>query len=324
MRSATLYVGNLSFYTTEEQIFDLFSKVGEIRRIIMGLDRVKKTPCGFCFVEYYRRCDAENSVNYISGTKLDERTIRVDYDVGFSDGRQYGRGRSGGQVRDEYRNDYDPGRGGYGKGGPPQTGMTGSQMWNGNAALHDNPRSRPGGGGGGGGGGDRPYRGRPRPAGRGRGRGGRGRGRGRGMPPYPYNIPDYHSPPMKRSRPRDAFVPPPGSIPPPDADFHGRHKRMRPDGSHPPANGHFHDNGRHIPDPRSAFAGHHAPPNRDVQPIHPGHPIHPGQPIHRPPHGMMPHVRAPMDIAPPTDSMKAGEAHPVRNERFDRGKKEEE
>ena len=25
---------------------------GEVKRVIMGLDRVKKTPCGFCFVEY--------------------------------------------------------------------------------------------------------------------------------------------------------------------------------------------------------------------------------------------------------------------------------
>ena len=40
--------------------------------------------------------------------------IRTDYDAGFTEGRQYGRGKSGGQVRDEYRTDYDAGRGGYG------------------------------------------------------------------------------------------------------------------------------------------------------------------------------------------------------------------
>lgn len=50
--SCTLYVGNLSFYTTEEQIHELFSKCGDVKRIVMGLDKVKKTPCGFCFVEY--------------------------------------------------------------------------------------------------------------------------------------------------------------------------------------------------------------------------------------------------------------------------------
>jgi len=45
--TATLYVGNLSFYTTEEQVHELFSKVGDVKRIIMGLDKQKKTPCGF-------------------------------------------------------------------------------------------------------------------------------------------------------------------------------------------------------------------------------------------------------------------------------------
>ncbi|GAA6044371.1 hypothetical protein JCM8097_006464, partial [Rhodosporidiobolus ruineniae] len=48
--SSTVYVGNLSFFTTEEQIYELFSRVGEVKRIIMGLDRNLKTPCGFCFV----------------------------------------------------------------------------------------------------------------------------------------------------------------------------------------------------------------------------------------------------------------------------------
>lgn len=114
--STTVYVGNLSFWTTEEQIYEIFSKCGEIKRIIMGLDRVKKTPCGFCFVEYYTRTDTEDCLKYVNGTKLDERLIRVDIDPGFTESRQFGRGKSGGQVRDEHRTDYDPGRGGYGKG----------------------------------------------------------------------------------------------------------------------------------------------------------------------------------------------------------------
>jgi nuclear cap-binding protein subunit 2 len=80
-------------------------------------------------------------MKYIGGTKLDERIIRTDLDPGFKEGRQYGRGMgwvvvdlfssaeegsvavlirgialgpTGGQVRDYYRDDYDPGRGGYG------------------------------------------------------------------------------------------------------------------------------------------------------------------------------------------------------------------
>ena len=55
IKSSTLYVGNLSFFTFEEQVYELFSRAGDVRRVIMGLDRTTKTPCGFCFVEYYAR-----------------------------------------------------------------------------------------------------------------------------------------------------------------------------------------------------------------------------------------------------------------------------
>ncbi|KAE8670139.1 Nuclear cap-binding protein subunit 2 [Hibiscus syriacus] len=122
LNSTTVYIGNMSFYTTEEQVYELFSRAGEIKKINMGLDKNSKTPCGFCFVLYYSREDAEDAVKYISGTILDDRPIRVDFDWGFVEGRQWGRGRSGGQfrlayygpvnvickVRDEYRTDYDP------------------------------------------------------------------------------------------------------------------------------------------------------------------------------------------------------------------------
>ncbi|GAA5826448.1 hypothetical protein JCM11251_002374 [Rhodosporidiobolus azoricus] len=112
--SSTVYVGNLSFFTTEEQIYELFSRVGEVKRIIMGLDRNLKTPCGFCFVEFFQHEHAVASLRYVSGTKLDERIIRADLDPGYLENRQYGRGKSGGQVRDEYREDWDAGRGGWG------------------------------------------------------------------------------------------------------------------------------------------------------------------------------------------------------------------
>lgn len=87
-KSTTLYVGNLSFYTSETQILTLFSQCGDVRRVIMGLDRFKKTPCGFAFVEYYTRQDAEDCIRLISGTRLDDRIIRCDFDIGFTEGRQ--------------------------------------------------------------------------------------------------------------------------------------------------------------------------------------------------------------------------------------------
>ena len=47
---------------------------------------------------YYTRQDALEAVNIISGTKLDDRVVRCEVDPGFVEGRQYGKGKTGGQV----------------------------------------------------------------------------------------------------------------------------------------------------------------------------------------------------------------------------------
>ncbi|KAL3934581.1 MAG: hypothetical protein SGBAC_009733 [Bacillariaceae sp.] len=108
--SSTLYIGNLAFLTRSAHIRSHFGQIGPVKAVQMGLDRFQKTPCGFCFVEYYARSDALQAVANLSGTKLDGRVIRVELDAGFQPGRQYGRGVSGGQVRDDRRNKSDPAR----------------------------------------------------------------------------------------------------------------------------------------------------------------------------------------------------------------------
>lgn len=54
--SKWVYVGNLSFHTSDFQVHGLFSRVGPVRRVIMGLNSKSNTPCGFCFVEVRRMC----------------------------------------------------------------------------------------------------------------------------------------------------------------------------------------------------------------------------------------------------------------------------
>lgn len=108
--SSTLYIGNLSFSTRVSHLKSLFSTIGKVKAIHMGLDRFQKTPCGFAFVEYEARCDALDAVAFLSGSKLDGKVIRVELDAGFKPGRQYGRGASGGQVRDDRRGTVDPKR----------------------------------------------------------------------------------------------------------------------------------------------------------------------------------------------------------------------
>ncbi|EFB26285.1 hypothetical protein PANDA_004179, partial [Ailuropoda melanoleuca] len=102
----------LPVYTTEGHIYEFFSKSGSIKKIVMGPDKMKRTACGFCFVEAHSRAGAENAVGYRHGTHLGDRIIHTDWDPGFKEDKRYGRGQSGDQVGDEYQQDNDAGGGG--------------------------------------------------------------------------------------------------------------------------------------------------------------------------------------------------------------------
>ena len=112
--STTVYLGNLTFghpvygSTTEEQLYDLFGRCGDVKKVTMGLDRNTREPCGFAFVEFFSRAAAMNAVNYLSGSKIDDQPVRVEIDRGHLEqepDRKFGRSRSGGQVRDEINRD---------------------------------------------------------------------------------------------------------------------------------------------------------------------------------------------------------------------------
>jgi len=96
--SKWVYVGNLSFHTSEAQLYSLCTRVGPVRRVIMGLNSRLKTPCGFAFAEFYEANDALEAVAVLSETVLDDMQIRVELDFGYKNGRHFGRGQTGGQV----------------------------------------------------------------------------------------------------------------------------------------------------------------------------------------------------------------------------------
>jgi nuclear cap-binding protein subunit 2 len=112
-KSTTIYIGNLSFYTSEDQIHAHFSTAGLIKRVIMGINKNTKQACGFAFVEYFDHQSAFNAKQALHKTKLGGRLLKVDIDEGFDIGRLYGRGDDGQQIRDSRRTDFDSDRGGY-------------------------------------------------------------------------------------------------------------------------------------------------------------------------------------------------------------------
>ena len=105
--AAGVYVGNLAFVTSDAALHALFGRCGPVERVVMGLNAHTRLPCGFAFVLFRARAAALAAVRFLHGTALDERLIKVELDKGFYEGRQFGRGPSGGQVRDDLRTTYD-------------------------------------------------------------------------------------------------------------------------------------------------------------------------------------------------------------------------
>ncbi|KFG27014.1 uncharacterized protein NESG_00085 [Nematocida ausubeli] len=102
LTSGTIYVGNLSKKTTEAQLYTLFSQCGRIKRVIMGLDAKKYTPCGFAFVHFENPEMSSLARKFFSKYMLGHLPLYIDLDSGFAENRQFGRGVKGGQARDDF------------------------------------------------------------------------------------------------------------------------------------------------------------------------------------------------------------------------------
>lgn len=100
--SSTIYVTNVRPGTRETRLWHLFSICGPVRRVIFGVNRNRLTPADFLFVEYGRAEDAERAIKFFRGLEFSGLLLAVDKDVGFQEGRQYGRGVYGGKYRDDY------------------------------------------------------------------------------------------------------------------------------------------------------------------------------------------------------------------------------
>lgn len=73
-----IYVGNISFKATEEDIRELFSKSGEVESVKIITDIHSGNPKGFGFVEMATSEDARKAIEALNGTMFMERILSVD------------------------------------------------------------------------------------------------------------------------------------------------------------------------------------------------------------------------------------------------------
>src|SRR5258708_25925425 len=104
-----IFVGNLSYQTTQEELLAAFSAYGNVERVNIVTDRDTGQPRGFAFVEMTERRDAETAISQLNGAEVNGRAMNGNEarpkptgggGGGFGGGRgrrrRGGRGGSGG------------------------------------------------------------------------------------------------------------------------------------------------------------------------------------------------------------------------------------
>ena len=73
-----IYVGNLSYDTTEDQIRKAFSEMGSLGSVSLVKDRDTRRSKGFAFVEMEDKGEAQNAIDQLDGTQVDGRAMKVN------------------------------------------------------------------------------------------------------------------------------------------------------------------------------------------------------------------------------------------------------
>jgi len=107
-----LYVGNLPYTATEDELSSLFSQAGTVTSVAIIKDRETGRSKGFAFIEMSNADEAQKAINVLNGRDMGGRDLRVSIarprEGGGGGGGGYGGGRGGGGGG---------GRGGRGGGG---------------------------------------------------------------------------------------------------------------------------------------------------------------------------------------------------------------
>ncbi|MEM1205574.1 MAG: RNA-binding protein [Acidobacteriota bacterium] len=103
--SKRIYVGNLPFSSTEDEVKQLFEEYGSVTSVSLIEDRETGRPRGFGFVEMEDDDAADNAISALDGTSLGGRNLKIN------EARPRGGGGGGGGYRG------GGGGGGYGGGG---------------------------------------------------------------------------------------------------------------------------------------------------------------------------------------------------------------
>jgi cold-inducible RNA-binding protein len=98
-----IFVGNLSFGTTEESVRSMFEAYGPVDRVSIVTDRDSGQPKGFGFVEMSNDAEGDRAINALSGHELDGRNLTINEARPKGSGGGGGGGNRGGGGRQNNR-----------------------------------------------------------------------------------------------------------------------------------------------------------------------------------------------------------------------------
>lgn len=95
-----IFVGNLSFGTTEDDVRGLFEAYGTVDRVSLVTDRETGRARGFGFVEMPDNAEGTKAINALNGRELDGRALNINEAKPREERGGGGRGGGGGQRRE--------------------------------------------------------------------------------------------------------------------------------------------------------------------------------------------------------------------------------
>ncbi|HLJ46728.1 MAG TPA: RNA-binding protein [Bryobacteraceae bacterium] len=73
-----IFVGNLSYSTTQEDLHSTFAQFGNVERVNVVTDRESGQPRGFAFIEMTDPNEAQNAISQLNGVELHGRAMNVN------------------------------------------------------------------------------------------------------------------------------------------------------------------------------------------------------------------------------------------------------
>lgn len=137
-----LYVGNLNYATSEDQLHKIFSEIGPVASVSLITDRQTGNSKGFAFVEMQNSADAQKAIEKLNNSEVDGRSLTVNEarpprERDFGGGSRGFGGGGGGSRGGGYG-----GGGGGGYGGGSRGGGGGGGSRGGGSRDRDRDRDR--------------------------------------------------------------------------------------------------------------------------------------------------------------------------------------